>query len=284
MIRHVFLSPHLDDVVLSCGGTLAYLKQQKDVEAKVITIFAGIPGDGLPLSPFANTLHQRWGTAQRAYRVRREEDKAALAYVNLAPHWLPFLDCIYRGEPEHGRWYYTSERDLFGAVHPAEATMLPLQIANAIEQAISSVARVKGTILYAPLTIGNHVDHQLVFSAATHLLERGYSLRFYEDYPYIQYFPATLASTQRAREAQLTPGGRWQATRIRLLEDHLESKLSAIAAYRSQLDILFGGEAAMIEQVTAFTQQGKDGHLAETFWERKLNDVNDRKTAYSDHE
>jgi hypothetical protein len=37
--------------------------------------------------------------------------------------------------------------------------------------------------VFAPLAIGNHVDHQLVFWAARSLPPR-YGALFYEDYPY----------------------------------------------------------------------------------------------------
>ena len=38
--RHIFLSPHLDDVVYSCGGTLG-VQVSTGLRPLVITVFAG---------------------------------------------------------------------------------------------------------------------------------------------------------------------------------------------------------------------------------------------------
>ena len=40
--RHIFLSPHLDDVVYSCGGTLG-VQVSTGIRPLVITVFAGVP-------------------------------------------------------------------------------------------------------------------------------------------------------------------------------------------------------------------------------------------------
>src|SRR4030042_1789814 len=54
----VFLSPHLDDAVLSCGGLIARQVATNDV-VTVLTVSAGEPGR-LPLSALAQSRHARW--------------------------------------------------------------------------------------------------------------------------------------------------------------------------------------------------------------------------------
>ncbi|RME47453.1 MAG: hypothetical protein D6796_07665, partial [Caldilineae bacterium] len=117
MTRHIFLSPHLDDIPLSCGGLLAQLTRRRQ-PVTVITLFAGLPEADAPFSPFARQHHQRWGNLQIAYRTRRAEDEAALSLFGLRPVWLSFLDAIYRGQPDAGQWYYTTDETLFGSPHP----------------------------------------------------------------------------------------------------------------------------------------------------------------------
>jgi hypothetical protein len=63
--RHIFLSPHFDDVVYSCGGTLG-VQVCSGLHPLVITIFGGAPPATTPLSPFAQYLHGQWG-ADPAY-------------------------------------------------------------------------------------------------------------------------------------------------------------------------------------------------------------------------
>ena len=73
----IYLSPHLDDAVFSCGGRIA-LQVRAGRRVWVVTVCAGSPGG--PLSDYAQVLHTYWGLAETdAPAARREEDRAALA-------------------------------------------------------------------------------------------------------------------------------------------------------------------------------------------------------------
>lgn len=269
MTRHIFLSPHLDDVILSCGGLLAKLVAQGHV-VQVITIFAGIPPAEMVFSPFAQQQHTAWGDLKVAYASRRAEDKAALAIFNLNPVWLPFLDCIYRGEPDE--WYYTSNQTLFGPIHPNEAD-LPGQIAQAIitHPVIGQSTPSNPISLYTPLGVGNHVDHQLTFLVAQQLASQGYLLYSYEDYPYIQRKPDTLAKilqiqathlAQKHQQSKVT----WQPKLIPLTSAELALKIEAIAVYASQLALLFKGYERMITKVRQYAHHVGGDQPAERLW------------------
>ena len=79
-IDALYLSPHLDDAVYSCGG-LIYQQTQAGQRVLVMTTCAGLPPSG-PLSPFAEALHTRWQvSATNAVTTRRTEDHAADANV-----------------------------------------------------------------------------------------------------------------------------------------------------------------------------------------------------------
>ncbi len=58
--RHIFLSPHFNDVVYSCGGTLG-VQVSSGLHPLVITVFGGPPPANTPLSPFAQQVHGQWG-------------------------------------------------------------------------------------------------------------------------------------------------------------------------------------------------------------------------------
>ena len=259
MARHIFLSPHLDDVPLSCGGLLAQLTRRRQPVA-VITLFAGLPGADAPLSPFAQSHHRRWGNLQAAYRIRRAEDEAALSTFGLKPIWLPFLDAIYRGQPDAGQWYYTADDELFGPLHPAEAD-LPARLAEALLPHLPAEA-----VLYAPLTVGNHVDHQLTARAALQLARRGHPLFFYEDYPYVQRRPADLERALQTLHRLSGDFAPWRERPVPLSEADLATKIRAIAAYASQMDILFGGAEAMAQHVTDYARRSGNGQPAERLW------------------
>jgi GlcNAc-PI de-N-acetylase len=55
----VFVSPHFDDVVLSCGATVAKLTES-GARPTVVTVFGGEITDEV-LSGFARWKHSRWG-------------------------------------------------------------------------------------------------------------------------------------------------------------------------------------------------------------------------------
>ena len=272
MSQHIFLSPHLDDVALSCGGTVARLVAEQ-AQVKVINIFAGSPDPAEPISEFAHYQHTMWGNPQSAYETRRAEDAAAMACFGLEPIWLDFLDCIYRGQPKENHWYYTSDPDIFGEVNPAEYESALTIVTTILDQVDSSSSQPN---FYAPLTVGHHVDHQLTFLTALHLQQRGNPVYFYEDYPYAdrdeRYLPEALETTTPTLlrlvdySSKAAGHGRWQSEIMPFSAQQLEVKIRAIAAYATQLNVLFGGREAMAERVTAYAYHIGQNMPAERFW------------------
>ena len=213
----------------------------------VITVFAAQPPDDEALSEFARFQHARWANSADIAAIRWAEDQAALATLGADYLRLNYHDCIYRGQrrmsdptqTSDSAWYYASEQAIFGPVHSSEQG-LPVELAAALGEFIPPG---DGVTLYAPLTVGNHVDHQLVFAAALILRARGWPVRFYEDYPYAQ--------TEGALAAALAARGvaHWKPEVIPLDEDDVEAKIEAIGRYQSQLDVLFGSAEAMPDRV-----------------------------------
>jgi LmbE family N-acetylglucosaminyl deacetylase len=239
---HVYLSPHLDDAALSCGG-LVHQQVRAGQRPLVVTLFGGPPPSDVSLSEFAQFQHARWGNPEDLIAARWAEDQAALAVLGADYLRLNYPDCIYRGRGHASRpglsddsgWYYASEQALFGPVHPAEQG-LPGELAAALNELIPFG---DGVTLYAPLTVGNHVDHQLAFAAAIIMKAQGWRVRFYEDYPY--------ATNEGALSAALVARGitHWQPMVTPLSQDDLVAKVQAIACYESQLGVLFGSVESM---------------------------------------
>jgi len=93
-MRYIFLSPHLDDISLSCGGIVNHL-HNKGVDVEIWSFFAGIP-KFITLTPFAQSLHDRWNLSIDAPGVRREEDINACKVLGATNKHFDYLDCIYR--------------------------------------------------------------------------------------------------------------------------------------------------------------------------------------------
>ena len=88
----IYLSPHLDDAVLSCGGRISQ-QTARGEKVLVVTVCAGDPPPA-PLSEFAQALHIRWALPFHPVAARRDEDEAALAVLGASALHLPLPDCI----------------------------------------------------------------------------------------------------------------------------------------------------------------------------------------------
>lgn len=230
----IYLSPHLDDAVLSCGGQI-YQLTQAGGSALIVSIMAGdAPAGGL--SEFAQSLHDRWQLAADASAERRREDRAASRIIGADYYHLDLLDCIYRRDPGAGLALYGSEEALFGQLHPAEEAL-----ARGLAQTLAQLPEADSII--APLTAGHHVDHQLVRLAAEIWLGSG-RLAYYEEYPYAQ--------SPQALPVEVTQEGRWRSSIIALSSEALAARIEAIACYRSQLSTFFRDHDDLTRQVTEY--------------------------------
>jgi LmbE family N-acetylglucosaminyl deacetylase len=169
-----YLSPHLDDVALSCGGLL-WEQIQAGENVAIWTVCAGDPPSG-QFSPFAESLHARWQTAFETVAQRRAEDLASCAHMGVAARHFSIPDCIYRRHPADDSALYASEESIFGELHPSENDLVELLSAELRRSLPVSVS------LVCPLTLGGHVDHRLTRAAAEKLQR---PLWFYADYPYV---------------------------------------------------------------------------------------------------
>ena len=262
--RHVYLSPHYDDAALSCGGSI-YQQVQAGQPVLVVTICAAPPPTA-ELSAYAQQLHRQWGSASDTVATRRAEDAQALRRLGADGQYLTLHDCIYRSQSPGQTWFYNSDADIFGEVHPADLT-LATTIAHLVS-GLQSLAQ--GTTFYAPLAVGHHVDHQLAQAAAWQLRDQGHNLVFYEDYPYADpQYPFTSHGEGNSFDLDQA----LQAIAVALCpeiclfgEAELAAKTDAVRAYGSQLNTLFGGAAAMEHHLRHYALRVGQQHLAERIW------------------
>jgi LmbE family N-acetylglucosaminyl deacetylase len=217
-MRWIYLSPHLDDAVLSAGG-LIYEQTQSGIPVEIWTFMCGFAPAG-EVSSFAQLQHKQWGfaSAEETTRRRREEDRSAAALVGATVAHFDFLDCIYR-RGSHGEWLYF---DIFVPPHPDDAG-LPAQIAETISSRL-----LPDDVLVCQLSVGSHVDHVLVRQAAELL---GHPLRYDIDVPYIFYKPEELSAKSAGMKESVHS----------ITEAGLQRWMEAALAYKSQIVVL--GEA-----------------------------------------
>ena len=181
-MRYIYLSPHLDDAVLSCGGII--LNQRKaGIPVEIWNWMCGTPPDDLPLSDLARSVHAEWelDSVKEVYAARLAEDRLATARVDAKTRNFDFLDCIYR-QADNGAFLYPDE--IFVPPH-VDDSKLVTEIATQINGNLHP-----GDVLVSPLGIGNHPDHVIVRQAAE---QTRHPLRYYADIPYSIWHPEQFA-------------------------------------------------------------------------------------------
>jgi len=167
--RLLVISPHLDDVVLSCSALLL-----AHTAAVVTTLFAASP------PTYTDPLNEHdtacgFAPGDDTMAIRRLEDEHALAAVGATPRWL----------------------SLCQNSHVARAD--PLAVPDgAVDALVAAIDDVQPSCVVAPLGL-SHVDHQACHASA--LAARDVRSHvpwlWYSDLPYV-FIPRVLAARFRA--------------------------------------------------------------------------------------
>jgi len=229
-MRWIYISPHFDDAVLSCGG-LIWEQTHKGITVEIWTVCAGDAQTGL-LSPLAMSCHQQWGmvTAEEVVAARCIENQDAAAMLGAETVNFSIPDCIYRRSPT-GELLYPE--NVFVSTHQSERN-LDSEIAAALVTELQP-----DDLVVSPLAIGDHVDHILTRRAAEHLNR---PLWYYADIPYLLNQPEMLQSATGGFTETINPVtkkglGRWQ---------------NGISAYKSQILMLFETGEKMQEAIRLY--------------------------------
>lgn len=148
-MQHIFISPHLDDAVVSCGGTIAKLVYQRE-DVLVLSVFTKNPDIKKIPKKF-----QKFAI----YDQRKKEDQKALNRLSVDYKWLEIE------ERAHRQPLLKKPTDVF-KINLSEGLK---QFSNIIEiQTVLDelIEKYPKAMFYAPLAIGNHFDHVEVFLAS----------------------------------------------------------------------------------------------------------------------
>jgi LmbE family N-acetylglucosaminyl deacetylase len=157
----LYFSPHLDDVVLSCGG---FLRKNYKKNQLVVNIFSG-EYDGLTKWDLSSGIKNR-----KPIKIRKKEDQRALNLVKAEIVYLNFLDNLV----------FT---DLKRSTRPfSDSSKITAQIFQIINKNILSIEAV-----FFPLDTF-HPDHILISrigrTVINKLKNRKIKIYFYEEFPH----------------------------------------------------------------------------------------------------
>jgi LmbE family N-acetylglucosaminyl deacetylase len=201
--RHIFLSPHPDDVVWSCGGRIAELVSAAK-SVVVITVFDG--DSSLP----KGLEWERWRGLARP-SLRRLEDIRALENLGASRISFGLVDAALRHDGE--KWNYRGPGSLNGPMAQQDECLV-----NIIRKKLAEFLT-EADYLNLPIAEGAHLDHRIVRKAADGLSKHSV---YYEEFPY------SRSTSHLGLKSQL-------------LKSDFDAWLSAAVMYRSQVQLLFGG-------------------------------------------
>jgi LmbE family N-acetylglucosaminyl deacetylase len=233
----VFLSPHPDDAALSCGGSIALLAGRGE-PVTIVSVFSG-SGSSDRLTPYQR-LALGFGedgalepaeepTPMSVMAVRRAEDEAYARFAGAAIEFVDLPDAVFRGYEGDGQLMAPPRLD-----DPAP-----------IDELRRVLARLQPSAVYAPLSIGGHIDHRQVRRAVIALLAEPDSpyldrTLFYEDFPYAHNIGfERLDQLDPEIAAGLVPGAVLEPEYVEI-GPVIDRKLEGLRAYDSQLGRLFG--------------------------------------------
>jgi LmbE family N-acetylglucosaminyl deacetylase len=237
-MKWIYLSPHLDDAVLSCGG-LIWEQVKSGLPVEIWTICAGFP-PSTPLSPVAQALHDRWQTPtslREAVSTRRAEDGLACRRLGASFRHFEIPDCVYRRLPD-GEPVVVEDQGMFGPIQPGEIYLVD-EVYRQIKSNLPAQA-----CLVSPMAVGGHMDHLIVRAAAERLR---LPLLYYADYPYAAQHPQEMAavalSFSRNYSLAVSPAG-------------LQAWQDGVAAYQSQISTFWASRTVLDAEVKTYWQNG----------------------------
>lgn len=154
----IFISPHLDDAVFSCGGRIQH--ELKKGPVLVINFFTDYPEN---IKQMGVSLGKE----------RLSEEKNAATFLGYESKNLMELDAVLRNP------HYKKITNLFKNITVEESAYVE-SLRNKIFLALNELSF---ETIYVPLAVGWHVDHQILFQVFLPWLGKK-NIKFYEDAPY----------------------------------------------------------------------------------------------------
>lgn len=230
----LFLSPHLDDAVLSCGALIE--QQAGNREITVATIFTECAPPPYTRSARAFLRLSGVQDTDRFYTARRAEDHAIFQDLQVQSIHFGETDAIFRPRripavgrpvakllPELSHRYPTYRFHIVGG----KVARGDRALVSALRARVSElVEETRAELLFCPVGIGRHADHLAAREVGAAFPER---VVYYSDFPYNQ----SAGPDPTFLEKNLLRPWTW--------DEGIGAKQRWIRQYATQVDALFPG-------------------------------------------
>jgi LmbE family N-acetylglucosaminyl deacetylase len=196
---------------------------------------------------------------------RRIEDERYAYFAEASIVFLDLADAVFRG--------YEGDDQLLGTPRPDD--LAPFELLR------QEINRLEPQRVYFPLGIGGHVDHQLCRDVGLRLLAEGRrwvmpgpdytgTAVFYEDFPYAWWNDFRRIEDLGVEAFAELPPDVALAPQYADVTDQIETKITGINIYASQIERLFEGPKDMADAVRSqarlIAELGGVNGFAERYW------------------
>lgn len=219
---YIFISPHLDDAILSAGALINHLSSIGKV--KIITVFTKSSKKKTEATEeFTRSCHH--SNSSKLFLNRQEEDKKLCKYLKVDYLHLGFTDALWRDG-------YKSIKEVFS--NKINGTKKEKDLEKLITRKLKKIIKnKKNTVIFAPLSIGNHTDHRMVNKICR---DNFINVIYWEDYPY------NLKSNPSEELVKKNSMSNFE------FDKDLRSKDKLIRFYKSQISTLFADQSIPLKK------------------------------------
>jgi LmbE family N-acetylglucosaminyl deacetylase len=232
---------------------------------------ANITNDESPERPLADSVPGMGSpeeldlAALDAMERRKLEDERFAYFIEGSVVFLDLPDAVFRG--------YEGDTQLLGDIREDDEP--PYSILR------REILRLEPQMVYFPLGVGGHVDHQLCREVGLGLLEEGRRwvmpapefagrLCFYEDFPYAWWNDFQGPTEWGGAQALDLPPGVELEARYSDITEMMDRKSAGLRLYESQIVRLFDSDQGMLDDLAGYHARlalaGGIGGYAERYW------------------
>lgn len=173
--KAVLLSPHLDDAILSCFNCLT----QNPKTTLLISFFTQAQDNSLSSDAFNFIKKSGYNSAIELFEKRKKNDQKICKKLKLNYLYFNFTDAGFRTEKEN--FLYHNNASIFSGKQKRADLPINKQLKQSFSFLKNKITS-KNAKIYAPLGVGQHIDHMLIHQLARKTFKQ--NLFFWEDIPY----------------------------------------------------------------------------------------------------
>ena len=242
--KELIISPHLDDAILSLGGTIS-VRHSMGATVTICNVFTG----DLQMIGKNETGTDPLPRLRQQPPLPRYQEESLLAHEY-------GLDFKYLGYPDGRSRGYDKREILRGKIKDEE------HMISRIKDDLRKEIKRNRARIYFPFGIGGHVDHVILHQIARSLHEEGFAeIYLYEDMPYALIDTQDLLVKVRNMRKYVRP-------RYITIGNHIDQKMNMMEYYQSQMPMLKSFCPGMIRKMQDYARRMSGQRKRHGFHER----------------